>query len=249
MNTCKKSKNGLFFHWILFLLLMHSNIAVAATVHLAGPDVDFYYDDSQAGIVYYGNPEVSDVNNMLIFSPTMFTAMSVDGVGTNTGTATDAISSSFTFRAVLRTNDPLTAVDVRERGDYRMSGSPTFVSADAAITVTETADIANSVFENLVSGSDFSIVDGNLHPWESSASTRFNDMQWAGVGDVLITLQNDLSAGSGGVGSSAYIQKTVIGQAIVVSVNQVPLPGSVWLLISGMLLFVKYSANCNGKRK
>ena len=232
-------------HWKLaagFIvpMAMMAGIAQAATVHLVGPDIDFYYDDTQAGLAYFGPPQVSATGNNLIFAPTGFNAQSIDGVGSHTGSPTDAMSASFTFRAIARTTaTPLETVIARELGDYRMSSTApdnTFVSVGSILTVVETTNITNESFTEFLSSSDLTIADGNFHAWESTGTVDLTSPNWSGVGDVLVTLQNNLTAGSAGAGDSAFIQKAIIGEGIVVSMDAVvPVPAAVWLFGSGLM--------------
>ena len=208
--------------------------ASAAIVHLAGTNVDFYYDNAQPGMDAFGAPAVAGDN--LIFTPGQFRAESNDGVGVHTGTATDTISSQFRVQAVARTDIFLDGVAIRELGTYRMSGLGTQVNMGAAMTVTDNNDFFNTTVQNLQTSSNFTIQDGNLQNWSASGAVDLTTLQWANLNNIWIVLENNLSAVSLSPGTSAFIQKNIIGESVKISVlTEVPVPAAAWLLGSGLL--------------
>lgn len=211
--------------------------AYAAIVHLAGTNVDFYYDDAQTGMAVFGTPTVSGDN--LIFTPGEFRAQSTDGTGLHTGTQTDTIASQFRVQAIARADIFLDGVAVREIGDYQMSGLGTQVTMGAALTIADTNDPFNTLVQLFNSTSNLSIQDSGLHAWDAFGQVDLTTAQWANVGNIQIVLENNLSAVSLTAGTSAFIQKNIIGEAVKISVlTAVPIPATVWLFGSGLLVLL-----------
>ncbi len=236
-----KVRESLATALMLPMAIIGSNLQ-AATVHLAGQTVDFYYDDIQPGLAYFGAPQLSASGNELIIAsqPTGMYAQSVDGVGDHTGSFTDAISMSFTIRAVARSADAsFASIDYLQSGVYSMSSSDpgnTFVAVGSILSVVNTTDIANEYPTEIRSYSDLTIADGNLHSWRASGTTDLSGANFSGVGDIMVSLVANLTAGSAGVGDSAFIEISGYGGGIVIGLNSVvPVPAALWLFGSGLL--------------
>ena len=206
---------------VMVSLSLFAPAVLAATVKLSGSGVDFYYDDSQQGLVHFGTPEISDSGDTLLFLPQDFNAMSVDGVGVHTGSPTDAVNASFTFRAVLHDGVALDSIGGRELGGYRLKGEG-FVDYNSSLSVMDTASIFNSTLGLFESADDFTIADANYHSWSAISSIDLTAENWVGVGDILVTLSSNLSAGSQGVGDSAFIEKTPTMQGINLALSSDP---------------------------
>ncbi len=223
---------------LLFATLGHQ--AQAATVHLAGQYFDYYYDDTQAGLAVLGDPQLSTSGNDLVFNSTGLFAQSTDGVGIHTGTATDVASLSFSFRAVARESGvSFSSLSTHLQGEYSLfSNQPgnAFVSMNGAVSVSDTLNITNTAFTNFNADTDFSLADGNLHPWEAIAYAGLEGDQWADVSDYLITMQYSLTAGSAGIGDEALVRETGAEHRLMFTMGAaVPLPGALWLFASAMV--------------
>ncbi len=178
----------------------------AATVHLSGTYVDIYYDDNQSSLGLLGTPTLSTIGDSLTFAPLAgLEASSKDGIGTHTGTPTDAVNASFTFRAVAHdSNIDLKYVLASQLGSYEISGSGA-VSAANIVSVLDTTDIMNNVFADFQSTSDFTIADGNTQNWGGLGRADLTGSNWDNVSDILVTVQNNFAASSNGLSDSAMI--------------------------------------------
>ena len=86
----------------------------------------------------------------------------------------------------------------------------------------------------LTSSSDFT-VKGALTEWSSSTQVDLSTAEWDGVMGIDLTLDSIIAATTASNGESALIQNKFVGGGMVtIETSPVPLPASLWLLLSGM---------------
>lgn len=206
------------------LLLGTSAPASAATVTLCGSSVCYEYDDAQSGLALFGAPTL--VGDSLRFLPTEFLAAAL-----SSGAPVDLTTATFLIdRAYSVGGAPLADVSVTEVGDYLISGSGS-VSANLFLLV------ANNDSTDFLTGSASTSTSGNsggLQLWDLAAAVSTVPVNGAALfNDVAISIQNTLVAALGaGAADYSLLQK----KAIFVSVNAVPLPATVWLMLTGILV-------------
>jgi hypothetical protein len=200
---------------------------------LEGATVCFRYDPAVVDPLF-GVLQVSGDNIFAV--PTDFRALSTDGYGTVTTTATG------TIEVIAKQGYQLDGINVGERGDYRLSGVGSSVDIDAYLRVYDyyaPTPIFGTEEETLLTVSgNLGINDGNLHLWSAFGGFDLTTALWTDVNHVGLTLQNTLTAITLANISSAMIQKKATGTEIEVSVitsTVVPVPAALWLLGSGLL--------------
>jgi hypothetical protein len=209
---------------LLLVLVAFTGAAWAEEVTVSDPgsSFDLIYDTNNLGL--FGVPTL--VNNTVFFTPTTFFALSNDGIPP-LGDGVSTTNSTVVFRLVAK--NPSTLLQnflVQANGDYRLDGLGTEVDVDGQIRLFDPEDPFNQFTDQLTTSSDLTINDGNTHDWEATAALGFS-----GSNEVVITLQNILTASSTLLGSSAFIEKKFEGVQITV----VPIPAAAWLFGSGLL--------------
>ncbi|NND60144.1 MAG: hypothetical protein HKN49_07730 [Gammaproteobacteria bacterium] len=200
-------------------LLASPLFAAPMTVSDANSDFTVTYDTNDAGV--YGTVFLS--NNTIFFLPDAFLAESSNG-----GVSTLAESITLTLTAVT----PGFSFDtflLNADGDYYVNGPTSSVSADGLMDVSAGAG-------SFQAGFNFSDnVDGGPTTQQWAESAILDSTSGWGGSDTSVTLilSNTLSAISDQLGDSAFIQKKFEG--VSVSVNAVPLPAGVWLLLSALV--------------
>ncbi len=202
--------------------------ASAAIITQFGTDVSFTYDDS----TLFGTGTV--VGNNIFFTPSNFTAESLNGAGVVNTTDTLNIDIN-----AISTGFDLTSLVLVEAGDYKLDGAGASADASAYFSVisnTKNCGLLNLPCKETQIANTGALADtgGATALWGLSGSISFADtMGWMTDTSVNVTLQNNLNANTANPGETAFIQKKngVIG----VTVNPVPVPAAVWLFGSGLL--------------
>jgi len=215
----------------------------AAMVHLEGTTIDVYYDDSQPGMAAYG--ALGIVGDTIISTPGNFRSESNDGVGTHTGTQTDTFSSYGVVNIVAKEGFQFAGINIGEIGDYQMSAGSTVDNASVGVTGwshvydwTGGGVFGQAQTENLAITGDFSIRDGQPNNWRGDVSFDMTTTDWAGITNIGLGLQNNLTAFSNEIGVSSWIQKKAVAGAVdmsIATVSVVPVPAAVWLFGSGLI--------------
>jgi len=223
--------------------LVFSTSINAAIVHLDGTTIDVYYDDSQAGMAPYGALTIS--GDTIISTPANFRSESNDGVGEHTGTPTDTFSSYGVVRIVAKDGFQFADINIGEIGDYQMSVGSNATNASVGVTGwshvydwTGGGVFGQTQTENLVITGDFTIRDGQPNNWRGDVSFDMTTTDWAGITDIGLGLQNNLTAFSNETGVSAWIQKKAVAGAVGMSIETipaVPVPAALWLFGSGLI--------------
>ncbi len=204
-----------------FVLFLACASAQAALVTLTGNDVKFTFDDS----TMFGSGFT--VGNSIFFMPTGFIAQSVN----TDGLVTSADNLSITVE-MLGPGTAMTQFALTERGDYRLDGSSTSVSATGTYGVnSNTSTFSNS---NPVSAGPLT-VQGALTQWQiNSMISLAGTAGWGQDTAVTIMLNNILTAQSTVLGEQALIQKKF--GAFGVQITVVPVPAAFWLFGSALAL-------------
>lgn len=209
--------------------------AQAAQVTLVGDTINYVYDDSQDAIALFGTPTI--VGDVVVFTPSSFSALSENGAGTVTTTAT------FIFDRVYHQGGlALQTLNVSEEGDYFINGDGE-VSVDLFLQgVTNPGGGTLGSGNSIASWSSDVDTGGALTTWGyvngSLDTTTFTSPPFAGATpsgdqtDIKVSIQNTLRATTAGdLTSDAFIQKKLN----FVAVAAVPVPAAVWLFGSALL--------------
>jgi hypothetical protein len=215
----------------------------AATVSACGPNVCYEYDNAQTAVALTGTPTL--VGDAMVFLPISFAASSANGAGwVTTGGAT----GNFIFSRVYTVNalNEIATLGVHEEYDYNIidavctPGTPTQPGADCAQvraslyvqarslvlagdgTSVSPADVIRAGDSG---GNVITTLDALLNP-AAAFTAAANNMQ--------VGIQNTLRAFTGQAGENAFIQKKFTLTAT--TLNPVPVPGAVWLMVSGLAL-------------
>ena len=171
------------------------------------------------------------VGNNIFFSPTSFIAMSANGDGAVTTTATLNID----IEVNAGSSYAIGGFGAAEAGDYLLSGG-TSVGAVGRLQVTSLTTTACGLFciaTDLFSAGALSD-QGALTEWAATGTVDLTDIAgWGSDTHVQAQIQNVLSATSTVLGDSALVQKKFVGIGVE-SVSQVPLPAGVWLFGSAI---------------
>ena len=172
---------------------------------LFGSNFDVTYDDTLLGL--YGTPQL--INNELTFSPTTFTAVSVQGMPPNAST-----SSSITLEFAVHEGFVFDSLNILERGDALLRGD---ASVDLIADISATA----LLFSPPTNTNGFS-------DWEATASLSDLDSVFT------LTLNNSLFASSNDADGIdvAFIEKKFV--SFIPDVNRIPEPGTLALLVLGL---------------
>ncbi len=210
--------------------------AQATTQSYCGPNLCYQWDDAQAAAALYGQPNFS--GDDAYFTPTVFEARSVDGVGIHTATNTDFVDGTWLFSKVWTVNpdNEIGTILAFEEGDYAINYPGGTVSgslylAGFGLNAVESSIIATDAV-------NYSGTSAGL--WYMTASiTPANSLTQA-ANNLSLTIQNQLwafttnaSAGS----ELAYIEKKLILQINTTVPGEntvVPVPAAVWLFGSGL---------------
>lgn len=213
----------------LYLCVLSTGLSAAHVQEIMGDTVIFRWFPEDVD-PKYGTIQV--IGDTIFVTPTNFRAESTNGEGTVNSNGTG------TIQIIAKPGYVLDGIDFGEKGDYLMTPTADSVGVAPWLRVFDYSDPVFGLDETLnvpVTG-DLTIKDGVKHNWEAAGGFDLTTAAWDNIDYVGLTLQNDLSATTSGVGpSSAWIQKKVVGSSVVVSTSPVPVPAAVWLFGSGLL--------------
>jgi hypothetical protein len=216
-----------FVTLVTLVTLAAGSEANATLVTLSGTNVDFIIDDTQSGLALYGGmPTVA--GDSLLFFPSTFRAQSNNGAGTV------SVFATINFQVVAHSgNLALGAVTVSEVGDYfntpGAGGSVSAVAQLGAINLMA-GNPAGSFRQDIEQTGAISA--GGAGGWNLVTNIDFRQVWLTPTSRTQLEIQNNLSATSILNPSESWIQKKFEG--MVVEVQVVPLPASLWLLVSAM---------------
>jgi len=217
----------------VFACILFAPALQAATVHLSGTTVDFYYNDAQPGMAAYGM--LTAVGDSIFAQPTSFFAEAVDG-------GNDSFAVLGTVTVVAKAGYSFDLVQMAQQGDYIRAGSGAVVTVSTDLEVTDTFDMATTINSVLTSSSDFTLLGTNS--WSSQTTVDLSGAMWNGVSSIELTLDTLLTADTMASGEHAKIQNKLTGGGLVTVMTVVPLPASIWLFLAGLGILLR-----GGRRK
>lgn len=245
-------ETGLLRSIVAVIGLAAAGSAQAVIVQLSGTAIDFYYDSTQAGLALFGPPSVGTtttvvngttiIRDSLVFTPA-FRAESNDGIGTHTGTPTDILTGNFAFQTVAKSSTYVyDQVRIAEFGTYFTNGAGTSVDVDGGVQIVDFNDpVFGPTANGFLVASDLTQSNGSQQTWEALGIADMTGAEWNGTKSLLVTMTNNLSAVSLTPGTSAWIQKNVTGDGIMMHVDTivvVPVPAAAWMFGSGLLMLL-----------
>jgi len=203
----------------------------AALVTQCGTTLCFTWDDTQLSI--FGTPSI--VGDKIIFDPTTFSANSLNGQGVVTTNATVNITVD------VMQGYAFDSMSLSEAGDYFLWGDNSAVSVGGQLRVRDDADTL-LVTDSITASGPFDIFntpfDLTPHNWDAAASVSLAGAEWNGVTQVVMKIENILSAYTQNGDSGplqAFIEKKEVGVEVDIVTTVVPIPAAVWLFGSGLL--------------
>jgi MYXO-CTERM domain-containing protein len=186
----------------------------------------FSWENGGSATGLYGSP-ILLAGDTFVFFPSEFRAQSSNG---GSASATDRLEVDLIAHAGFR----FSAIMIQEYGDYGIANEGS-VTASGSLTIGDLNNASRSVGANLDTNPGFP-VSGPVVPgasWTGSAAADLGSIVGASWTRIHLTLQNDLLAISL-PGSSAYIQKSVLGGGVAMTI--VPTPASLAVLGLGGLV-------------
>lgn len=227
---------------VSILLFAGFSSAQAVVVTECGTNICYTYDNA----TLFGDGDI--VGDSISFKPDNFLALSENGAGGVTETETLQITVTLT-QAGIDSNYQMDAFYLFESGDYKLNNDADSVEAGAFFSVESQTQQCGFVacyeedIQNFLAGDS---TGGALTSWDLLNSVILEGNEdWSGDTEVIITLQNTLTATSNSAGSTAFIQKK--RGAVGISINEpvppsaIPVPAAAWLFMSGLLGLVGIS--------
>lgn len=207
--------------------------ANAVTQTYCGPNLCFVYDDAQAAVAYYGQPQFA--GDDAYFLPNLFRAQSLDGVGLHTPFGnTDFVDGTFVFDQIytINPNNEIANILAYEEGDYEINYAAGEAHGDLwlnafglnaiepLVVATDSVDFLGNSF-----GNQLWAMSANISP--ATALTQL-------ANNLTLTIQNQLSAFTSdttGGSEYAYIEKKLLLQinTLIPVTETVPVPAAAWL--------------------
>lgn len=208
--------------FIVAVIVLFVFSAAQAAVFWSEPNGSTDYFDWQNGQSLYGlfGDPILVGGNTLAFSPSIFRAESLDR-------ETNSVSDRLEFELIAHSGFSFQNISITEYGSYGISGSG-LVQVSGALSVEnlDTTDTLNSSLITDLPERPPADPNGQWQAWTQL------DIVPAGWTHIKITLENNLFAISGS-GSSAWIEKNVLGNAIAVQL--IPEPATVAMLSIGVM--------------
>lgn len=211
------------------LLLGLASTAMASPwAQASGTGAFFTWANGQNQTDLFGSPTLVG-GTRFVFFPSAFTANATNG---QTSSASDQFDVDLHSLAGYK----FTEIRIETFGDYTIQGTGS-VAASGALNIHELAS-SRSTTDSLLTNPAFPVFSGTNVDWTGSA-TRDLTLVEGGVPftDIHISFSNNLLAISGGAGSSATINKTVVGFPVAVTI--IPEPGVLALLGIGGLVALR----------
>jgi len=207
----------------LFSICTVSN---AATVHLAGDTVDFYYDDSQPGMAAYGT--LSAIGNSIFAQSVNLSADAANGSSTS-------INALGSITIVAHSGYSFDFMQVAQVGDYSASGTGASIGVSGTLFVEDSSNSSTSSISSL-SVSGLGLHDGQTHEWQASTGFDLSTATWSNTNSIKLSLDTVLSASTSSNGELAFTESKFVGGGMVtIETSAVPVPAAVWLFGSGLL--------------
>jgi hypothetical protein len=207
---------------ILFILISGQNVQAAA---FSGSAANFSWANGFSTNGLFGAPTLSGDQTSLIFTPSNFRADSVDG-------EFSSVDDTLVFELTAQNGFSFNALLIEEHGDYAFQSGSGTVDVDGLLTI-ENMDETGSYNANLITTPDMPQSGSNSDalPWSAEAQINLNSLT-----HIKITLLNELTAQSNADGDYTFIEKKGLGDTI--SIQIIPEPATIGLLILGSLVFL-----------
>jgi hypothetical protein len=188
-----------------------------------GPNVCFQYDEAQAGIASFGAPV--RVGDAMQFLPPALLVASAGGIGAVN------LSVAFVFDRIFSVaGGEILSFGVFEEGDYEIIGSGS-VTASLGLKAESNLAAEEVVASALFSASGDS---GAAQIWTAEATLAPEAGFGGPATDIRFTITNLLGANAPGLGDLAWVQKKfVVAAGEIAPPAPVPVPGTLWLLVTG----------------
>lgn len=215
------------------MALASSSFAVVPWATPSGSNSQISYSGGQSDNGLFGEPTVN--GSQFLFFPSNFKASSANGVAAQT---TDRLQ----FKLTAKPGQTFTQIVIKELGDFSINGTGN-VNAFGTLYVTK---LTNPGFGTVVTDPETASYYSASIPTTPSNVTGVKNGTWntnfvanlpAGTTEVMIVLNNVLSATSG-ANSTSFIEKKVVGPEVMIDVV-LPEPASIGMILvggAGMLL-------------
>ena len=192
--------------------------AVAASVTLAGTNVDFTFDDAMLGL--FGPANVS--GDTLFFTPTNFKATSLNGVGYafNSETANVRVSA--------HSGLDFSSLGLIERGDYLLLGAGSTADVSGQIRVFDVAQPLTDLTASISTTSPLTVAGLPTHNWSAGATVNLRNLD--GARAINVTLENILLASTSASSSLGFVEKKFVG----LTVSMVPEAETYTMMLAGL---------------
>lgn len=215
-----------FFNQTLLLAaLSAAPLLAGATTTSCGPDICYEYDETQAAVAWFGMPV--RVGNEMQFLPAEFYALSENGAGLSSQTATFVFDRVYTLSGV-----EILRLSVEESGDYEIVGNG---SVSAQLDLTVDSNLLGSDSTSTSALFSASTDSGGPDLWGTTASV-WPSAAFVGLAtDLKVAIANTLTANTTATGQYALIQKKFTMEVQwLPGTTVVPVPAAAWLLGSGV---------------
>jgi len=207
-------------------LISACTLCNAATVHLAGSTVDFYYDDAQPGMSAYGS--LSAIGNSIFAQSVNLSADASNG-------SSASINALGSITIVAHSGYSFDSMQVAQFGDYSLSGAGASINVSGTLSVEDSNNSTTSS-SNTLSISGLGLNDSQTHEWQAIAGFDLSSAMWSNVSSIELSLDTLLSASTLSNGESAFTESKFVGGGMVtIETTVVPVPAAVWLFGSGLL--------------
>ena len=212
-----------------------AELSHATVVTIVGTDFNVVYDTTQLGL--FGAPQL--IGDYLVFTPNAFSAQSLNGSGVTT---VNSVASG--IQLVAHSGFQFGNLAEMSVGDYLMQGVGTAVGVSGYFQAASAANALTTTTVTLTESGALNIDNGKAQNFNTSASitnatptdTPGYNPWIAQAGTINVTLSDTLTASTtAGDGSSqAFIQEKFGSVQLVIDPVPVPLPGGLWLSLSGL---------------
>lgn len=217
------------------LLCLVTAQAQATPITLSGAFFDVSFDDALLG--GYGQPSL--VGSTLFFTPTVFKAQSLNGIGTNT------VSSTINVQILAHSGYRFTTIDLSEAGDYKLRAANSSVAVGGTLNVADSAHTLLAT-DSITATSAFNNRDGINHDWSALAGINLDFPAWVDVQALDLNLTNILDATTVSTDTGpklAFIEKKFVGLDIRTAVRSGPTgtvpEGQSWIiLLTGLAMMM-----------
>jgi hypothetical protein len=207
---------------ILLLSQTVSGAAFAASVTLAGSTVDFSFDDALLGL--FGQANVA--GDTLYFTPTNFTAESMNGAGF------DLNKQTVNVKVLAHEGWDFSSLALNERGDYLRVGQAAKVVVSGQIRVFDTLNPQTEMTSSILPSGAFQQTDDFItRDWNANAAASLASISSASM--INVTLQDILVAQSPmGTDTLAFIEKKYAGLSVITT--PVPEADTYAMMLAGL---------------